>query len=207
MTGRYEGDQSTGIYVRRYLKVTSKGFTIGPSANLETLLAGFERQVRHVLTEHKVEISRKTGWPKVKSDFPASAKPIVMDATAILFRVHEVRHLVDKGHAENAAKAGIVLGRALERMGVRPFEKWVLRGKKDYADRQRGAIKAHGTRAERVKGYQKLQKEFDRIAAKKQKLSRYRIAALVSLKFGTLPGTSQRSVLRHTQDHRKSSHC
>ena len=207
MTGRYEGDQSTGIYVRRYRKVPREGLTIGPSPNLKTRLADIERQVRHALTKHNVRINRKTGWPKDESDFPASAKPIVMDAVAILFRVHEVRHLVDKGHAENAAKAGIVLGRALERMGVRPFEKWVLRGRKDHADRQRGAIKAHGTRAERMKGYQKLQKEFDRIADKKPKLSRYRIAALVSLKFGDFPGTSQRNVLRHTQDHRKSSHC
>lgn len=197
----------TGIYVRRYQKVTSKGFTIGPSANLKTRLADLERQVRRVLRKHKVKFSRKTGWPEDKSDFPASAKPIVMDALAILFRVDQVRHWVDDGHAEKAALEAIILGRAVERMGVRPFEKWVQRGRKDYADRQRGAIKAHGTRAERMKGYQKLQKEFDRIADKKPTLSRSRIAALVSSKFGDLLGTSQHTVLRYTQDHRKSSHC
>ncbi|MEE8201552.1 MAG: hypothetical protein V3R29_10335 [Candidatus Acidoferrales bacterium] len=130
MTGRYEGDQNTGIYVWRYRKVTSKGFTIGPSPNLKTRLADLERQVRHVLTKHKVKISRKTGWPKDKSDLPLSAKPILIDAVAILFRVEAVRRWVDKNHAENAALEAIILGRAVERMSVRPFEPYVKTGKK-----------------------------------------------------------------------------
>ena len=130
MALKYERGRSTGIYVRRYMKVTSKGFIIGPSANLKTHLADIKRHIRHVLTKHKVRISRKTGWPKDKSDFPPSAKPIVMDAIGILFRVETVRRWVDKNHAENAALEAVVLGRAVERMSVRPFEPYVKTGKK-----------------------------------------------------------------------------
>lgn len=140
MTGRYEGDQNTGIYVWRYRKVTSKGFTIGPSPNLKTRLADLKRQVRHVLTKHKVKTSRKTGWPKDKSDLPLSAKPILIDAVAILFRVEAVRRWVDKNHAENAALEAIILGRAVERMSVRPFEPYVKTGRKIKESARRGGL-------------------------------------------------------------------
>ena len=121
MTGRHEKEINTGIYVSRRVEVPREGFTTKPSPNLKTRLADIERQVRHVLTKHKVTISRKTGWPKDKSDFPASAKTIVMDALAILFGVKAVRHWLGQNRAEDAVLQAIVLGRALERASVRPF--------------------------------------------------------------------------------------
>ena len=130
MTGRHEKEINTGIYVSRRVEVPREGFTIKPFPNLKTLLADFERQARHMLTKHNVEVSRKTGWPKLNSYFPASAKPIVKDAVAILYRVHEVRRWVDRNHAENAALEALVLGRALERDSVRPFEPYVKTGRK-----------------------------------------------------------------------------
>ena len=195
MTGRYEGDQSTGIYVRRYLKVTSKGFTIGPSPNLKTRLADLERQVRHVLTKHKVKISRKTGWPKDKSDFPASAKPILIDAVAILFRVEAVRRWVDKNHAENAALEAIILGRAVERLGVRPFEKWVQRGRKEYADSQRGATKRFGTQDQRQKLWDTYRREYQLMRANNPRLTRNCVAGRVAAKLKV----SIQTILNHTK--------
>ncbi len=195
MTSRYEGDQSTGIYVRRYWKVTSKGFTIGPSPNLKTRLADLKRQVRHVLTKLKVKTSRKTGWPKGKSDFPLSAKPIVIDAVAILFRVEAVRRWVDKNHAENAALEAIILGRTVERVSVRPFEKWVARGRKDHADRQRGATKRFGTPEQKQKRWDTYRREYDLMRAKNPSLTRNCVAGRVAPKLNV----SIQTILRHTK--------
>ena len=185
MTGRYEGDQSTGIYVRRYLKVTSKGFTIGPSANLETLLASFERQVRHVLTEHKVESSRKTGWPKDKSDFPASAKPIVMDALGILFRMDQVSRWVDRNHAEKAALEAILLGRALERASVRPFEPYVKTGRKIKESARRGGLMRKPPQGE----WATWQIAINDLANRRPDLPFRALARIVGKQFGKNEGT------------------
>ena len=207
---KYERGKSTGIYVEGRWRGTGKvgmykaALMITRSMDVDLQLADIERKARRVLRSHRVKIRRKSGLPV---GLPMSAPGILRDAANVLYQVDFVRDWIAKNHARNAALHGLILGRSLERLTIRPFEKWVQRGRKEYADSQRGAIKAHGTRAEKVKGWQRLQEEYDRVAAKKPNLSRYAIAHNVSLKFGTSPGTSQRTVLRRTQDHRKSSHC
>ena len=124
-----------------------------------------------------------------------SAPGILRDAANVLYQVYFVRDWIAKNHARNAALHGLILGRSLERLTIRPFEKWVLRGKKDYADRQRGATKRFGTQDQRQKLWDTYRREYQLMRANNPRLTRNCVAGRVAAKLKV----SIQTILNHTK--------
>ena len=200
---KYERGESTGIYVEGRWHGTGvvgmyKAALMSIRAmDIDLQLAEVERKARRVLRSHRVKIRRKSGLP---AELPKSAPGILRDAAEVLYQVFFVRSWIAKNHAGNAALHGLFLGSAAERMGVRPFEKWVQRGRKDYADRQRGATKRFGTQEQREKLRDTYRREYQLMRASNPRMTRNCAAGRVASKL-TKAGqkVSMQTILRHTK--------
>ena len=203
MALKYERGESTGIYVEGRWRGTGKvgmykvALMITRSMDVDLQLADIERKARRVLRSHRVKFGRKSGLP---IGLPMSAPGILRDAANVLYQVYFVRDWIAKNHAGNAALHGLMLGRSLERLTIRPFEKWVLRGKKDYADRQRGATKRFGTQEQKEKLRDTYRREYQFMRASNPRLTRNCVAGRVAAKLTTAgQKVSIQTILRHTK--------
>ena len=200
---KYERGKSTGIYVEGRWRGTGKvgmykaALMITRSMDVDLQLADIERKARRVLRSHRVKFGRKSGLP---IGLPMSAPGILRDAANVLYQVDFVRDWIAKNHARNAALHGLILGRSLERLTIRPFEKWVQRGRKEYADRQRGATKRFGTPEQKQKRWDTYRREYDLMRAKNPSLTRNCVAGRVASKLSTTAlKVSIQTILRHTK--------
>ncbi len=198
MALKYERGESTGIYVEGRWRGTGKvgmykvALMITRSMDVDLQLADIERKARRVLRSHRVKFGRKSGLP---IGLPMSAPGILRDAANVLYQVNFVRDWIAKNHARNAALHGLILGSALERLTIRPFEKWVQRGRKEYADSQRGATKRFGTQDQRQKLWDTYRREYQLMRANNPRLTRNCVAGRVAAKLKV----SIQTILNHTK--------
>ena len=195
MALKYERGESTGIYttgrwhatdvVSMYKVVVE----MNRSMDIDFRLGEVERKARRIVRSHGVKIRRKSGLP---AQLPKSAPGILRDAEDVLHRAYFVRLAIAKNDARNASLNGLLLGSALERMGVRPFEPYVKTGKKIKRSARLGGLMRKPPEGRSAT----WQTAINELAARRRDLPFRALARIVGKQFNR----SERTIRKHTKN-------
>lgn len=141
----------TGIYVRRTVR------SGGDPRDIETVMREYSdrhNRCRREWLSHVEQAARSI------IDAGDSPDQTVHDASQALGLCRAVRHWIEQGDAAETAFEAFLLGLAVERIGVRPFEPLVIDGRTVREARSRGGKVRAAKCAER---YPEYQPEIDRL--------------------------------------------
>ena len=190
--------ESMGIYRQDWWRATdpksqiklARAITRG--SDIEYQLRELERKARAILRKQNIPLR---GSPKFPVNAPRSADGMTRDAVHVLQQAFLVRDWLAEGNARCAALHALRLGRAAERMAVRPFEPHVKRGRDVEQGGRDGHLYRYGPLSEREKQRAAYRQAYAETARKNPHLTRSSIAHHTALRFKV----SQRTILRYTR--------
>ena len=141
----------TGIYVRRTVRSGED------PRDIETVMREYSDRHNRCRREGLSGVEQAAQSIIKAGDSP---EPIAQDARQALGLCRAIRHWIEQGNAAEAAFEAFLLGLAVERIGVRPFEPLVIDGRTVREARSRGGKVRAAKCAER---YPEYQPEIDRL--------------------------------------------
>lgn len=198
MALKYVRSESTGIYRQGWWRATDTksqiklARAITRASDIEWHLRELERKARAILRKQDMPLR---GSHKLPFNVPRSADGMTRDAADVLWQAFLVRDWLAEGNARCAALHALRLGRAAERMAVRPFEPHVVRGRAVQQGGREGHLYRYGPLGGREKQRAAYRQAYAEIARKNPHLKRSSIAHHTALRFKV----SQKTILRHTR--------
>jgi len=149
--------------------------------------------IQHKPVETVRQLAERVAELRDAEDTPG---PVRADAVTAYGAALAVLEACEKGHGWDAAREGLILGQALERMGVRPFEPDAKSGRKSREGGNKGFELAHGTREAKAKEYAEIRREWHELRKKNPDMNVGALDKALAVRRRVHPGTIKRARLK-----------